>query len=94
MIRKLLYSFLSAGIMLGLTILLGMIIYVEPAQMSGIVGDNPPAWWSTGLPLSIMDYQDCQAGCIAVVNPLFIAIDLIFWFAFSFIVFKKRIIKI
>lgn len=44
-------------------------------------------WWSNGLPLPIYGFGDCPSGCITYFNWLTLAIDLLFWFVVSYVVY-------
>ncbi len=39
-----------------------------------------PARWSVGFPLAAWNYGDCPSGCIELINPLNLTIDIVFWF--------------
>ena len=94
--KKILISLLGSIMIVILSVIIGGLIYVKPPVESSIdpnviiIGDSPPAWWSTGLPFGIFYYNDCQAGCLPVLNPISIFIDILFWFFVILVILNKN----
>lgn len=92
--KKLLLSLFLSILIVGIIAIGGQILYamlfpVDPIQ----VGDIPPPWPYSGLPLSMFSYSDCPAGCIPNVNIVAVLLDILFWFFIMLFLINKFISK-